>query len=332
MKALQLSKEAETSPPNLSLTNIPIPAVPPGYALVKVEYSCINPSDIFNSMGGFPKTTFPRIPGRDYSGTVVDLKQESDVMRSKWVGKAVYGTGGAELGFRMDGPHAQYCLIPERMLVEKPESVSLLQAAAIGVPFTTALQCLRRARAKPDDIVLVLGATGAVGSAAVQIARAMGCKRVLTAARNKDRNPDILLGGDIRPELQGKIPSLTNENGVDVVVDTVGDLDLMDAAFHALALRGRYAWITAPRGGGPKILGLNIFEAYRKEIELVGCNSGLATIEDTAEQMQTLSDFFERNLIHPRDESSFKVVPLDDAIEKGYKAPSSGKQTVLKMY
>ncbi|OQD61270.1 hypothetical protein PENPOL_c017G03437 [Penicillium polonicum] len=330
MKALQLSKELEASLPTLSLVNLPIPTSTTGLALVKVQYSCINPSDKLNSIGGFPKTTFPRIPGRDYCGTVVDLKHESDSMRSKWIGKTVYGTGGAELGFKMDGPHAQYCLITENMLIEKPDTISLLQAATVGVPFTTALRCLTRARTKPEDIVLVLGAGGAVGSSAVQIAQAIGCKRVLTATRNKDHNPDIILEGDISAEFQSKIPSLTNNIGVNVVIDTIGNLDIMNAAIQALAVKGRYAWIAAPRGGSTK-LGFDIFEAYRKEIELVGCNSGLATTEDTAEEMQILTRFFEQNLIRPRPESSMNVVDLDDAVEKGYKASPSEKQTVLRM-
>ncbi|KGO72738.1 Polyketide synthase, enoylreductase [Penicillium italicum] len=331
MKALKLSKELEASLPTLSLVNLPIPTATPGLALVKIHYSCINPSDRFNSVGRFPKTTFPRIPGRDYSGTVVDLKHESDATRSDWIGKTVYGTGGAELGFKMDGPHAQYCLIPENMLTEKPDTISLVQAATVGVPFTTALRCLTRARATPDDVVLVLGAGGAVGFSAVQVARAMGCKRILTATRNANDNPDVLLDGDIAAELQSKIPSLTNNQGVNVVIDTIGNLDIMNAAIQALAVKGRYAWIAAPKGGGSTEISLDIFAAYRKEIELVGCNSGLATTEDTAEEMQILTRFFEKNLIQPRPESLLNVVNLDDAIEKGYKASPSGKQTVLRM-
>lgn len=331
MKALQLTKELEASLPILSLTNVPIPTAIPGFALVKIQYSCINPSDRFNSVGGFPKTTFPRIPGRDYSGTVIDLKNESDAIRSKWIGKTVYGTGGSEFGFKMDGPHAQYCLIPENMLIEKPDTISLVQAAAVGVPFTTALRCLTRAKTTTNDAVLVLGAGGAVGSSAVQVARAIGCKRIFTATRDKRDNPDILLEGDIAAELQSKIPSLTNNQGVNVVIDTIGNLDIMNAAIQALAVKGRYAWIAAPKGGGSTEISFDIFAAYRKEIELVGRNSGLATTEDTAEEMQTLTRFFEQNLIHPRPESLMTVVNLDDAIEKGYKASPSKNQTVLRM-
>ncbi|KAJ5640715.1 Alcohol dehydrogenase superfamily zinc-type [Penicillium herquei] len=331
MKALQLSRELEGSLPTLSLTNLPIPTSTSDGALIRIQYSCIHPSDRYNSIGGFPKTIFPRIPGRDYTGTVVALGRDSAEMRSKWIGKTVYGTGGVELGFKIDGPHAEYCMIPEKLLVEKPVSLSLIQAATVGVPFTTALRCLTRARVQANDIVLVLGAKGAVGSSVVQVAQAMGCKRVLTATRNKLDNPDVLLDGDIEAEFLNQIPALTDGKGVNVVIDTIGNLDIMNAAIHALAVKGRYAWIAAPRGGASTKLSLNIFEAYRKEIELVGCNSGLATIDETEEEMKILTRFFEQDLIHARDESSMNVVGLDQAIEKGYKIPP-GKQTVLKMF
>ncbi|KAJ5950923.1 uncharacterized protein N7479_009336 [Penicillium vulpinum] len=298
--------------PTLSPTSLLIPTVAPGFALVKIKYSCIEPSDRANSIGAFPKTIFSRIPGRDYSGTVIELKQDSGARRSEWIGKTVYGTGGAELGFNIDGPHAQYCLIPENMLIEKPDTISLLQGATVGVPFTTALR-------------------GAVGSAAVQLAQATGCRRILTATRNKDENPDVLLKGDIDTELQTKLPSLTDGKGVDVVVDTIGNLDIMNTAIHALAIKGRYAWITALKGGVPMKLSLDIFEAYRKEIELVGCNTGLATTENTAEEMKILTHLFKQNLIHPQAESSMNLVDLDDAIEKGYKTSLNKKQTVLTM-
>ncbi|KAE8395803.1 hypothetical protein BDV23DRAFT_193594 [Aspergillus alliaceus] len=264
MKALLLTKEPEASAPTLSLINLPIPLATPGYGLIKVHFSVIQPSDKYNSIGGFPKTTFP-----------------------------LYKSGGAELGVEHDGSHAQYCLIPEAMLAEKPKTLSLLQAATIGVPFTTAIRYLRRARTRTDDVVLVLGATGAVASTAVQVAKAMGCQHI---------------GGDVMAE------------GVDVIVDTIGNLFLMNAAIEALALRGRYAWIASPRDGSSTRLDLNIFRAYRKEIGL-----------DTAEEMQALTRWFDSGVISPGDESISDIVGLDDAVERGYKAELGAKQVVIAM-
>ncbi|KAB8239139.1 alcohol dehydrogenase [Aspergillus alliaceus] len=286
MKALLLTKEPEASAPTLSLTNLPIPLATPGYGLIKVHFSVIQPSDKYNSIGGFPKTTFPRIPGRDYSGTVIDIAQ---------------GPSNAQLDQQNshDGSHAQYCLIPEAMLAEKPKTLSLLQAATIGVPFTTAIRYLRRARIRTDDVVLVLGATGAVASAAVQVAKAMGCQHVLTASREESDKPDIWIGGDVMAEVQKQGPFLTEGK---------------------VGRGGRYAWIASPRGGSSTRLDLNIFRAYRKEIGL-----------DTAEEMQTLTRWFDSGVISPGDESIFDIVGLDDAVERGYKAELGAKQVVIAM-
>ncbi|KAJ9253352.1 hypothetical protein DTO195F2_7115 [Paecilomyces variotii] len=71
MKAIYLTRPSANTPPDISLTTLPIPTPPPGHLLVRIHYSSIQPSDKLNAKGGFPKTTFPRIPGRDYAGVVV---------------------------------------------------------------------------------------------------------------------------------------------------------------------------------------------------------------------------------------------------------------------
>jgi NADPH2:quinone reductase len=317
MKALQLTRPSATTPPVLSLTTLPTPILKPGYALVKIHFTSIQPSDKLNSKGSFPKTTFPRIPGRDYSGVVLDVASESG---KSWIGKAVYGSSGSTLGFEIDGPHAEFCLVPEEALVEKPSTLSFLQAATVGVPFTAAYLSLRRARVTKDDVVLVIGANGAVGSSAVQIAKAMGCKRVLTATlREAGDTPDVdLTSGSAETALQSTIPALTDGQGVNVVIDTVGNIALMSAGIKHLARWGRYAWIASPRGGASTDLRFDIFQAYREEIELVGCNTGNYPVAEVAQDMRVLKDWFETGVLKTRDEGAFERVGLDDAVEKGY--------------
>jgi NADPH:quinone reductase-like Zn-dependent oxidoreductase len=315
MKALQLTRTSPSVAPDLKTTELPIPQLKQGYALVRIQYASIQPSDKLNAQGSFPSTTYPRVLGRDYSGTVVDTLSENAESKS-WIGKDVYGTSGSSLGFEMDGTHAQYCLIPETALVEKPKQLSSIQAATIGVPFTTAMICLQRAQAKADDVVLVLGASGAVGSAVVQIARAMGCKKVLTAARRG--NPDVSLGPDA--SIKETISTLTGGRGVDVVIDTVGDLALMAVLLEQLAVQGRYAWITGPRAGSTQ-LAFDVLKAYRKEISLVGCNSVARTLEQTAEYLRSINSWIEAGLLNAGNEAQFTMVKMDDAIAAGYGKP-----------
>ncbi|KAJ5303431.1 hypothetical protein N7476_010230 [Penicillium atrosanguineum] len=319
MKALRLTRVSPESP-TLAVSSFPIPQLKPGYALVRIRYASIQPSDRLNAQGLFPFTRFPIVPGRDYSGTVVDIADKSEQSRS-WIGKNVYGTSGSGLSFQIDGTHSQYCLIPQAALIEMPASLSFIQAATVGVPFTTAQICLQRAQVKESDVVLVLGATGAVGSAAVQMARAMGCKQVLTAARHGDLNPDIVLSSSNHAAVLEGIAALTDGRGVDVVIDTVGDLALMSVAVEQLALKGRYSWITAPKGDVSKRLSFDVFQAYRKELSLLGCNSAAPPVEDTAEYLRSMSGWIDQGLLGVQKESEFRVVKLDDAIEAGYKKP-----------
>ncbi|KAJ9133683.1 alcohol dehydrogenase [Pleurostoma richardsiae] len=331
MQALQISRQANTSFPMLLLVTRPVPTSRPGFALVKVSFSAIQPSDKLNAKGGFSKSTFPRVPGRDYSGEVVDVAPSSPML--SWIGKQVYGTSNSELGFTLDGPHAQFCLIPEAMLVEKPSTLSPCQAATVGVPFTTALRCLTRARTGPGDTVLVLGARGAVGSAAVQLAKALGCRSVLTASRLGEGGvPDVLLSSTGSTNtLPDQVSSLTGGKGVDIVVDTVGNIALMSLALEQLAVRGRYTWIATPRDGSSTMLEFDAFQAYRKEIELIGCNSALKQSVEEAEEVRFLNKLFESGKLEATNEVDIERVKLVEAIEKGYGSQRSKKHVVIEM-
>jgi len=142
---------AQTGPINTVLTieSIPKPVNPPGYSLVQVHASAINPSDVLNVEGRFPMTSAPRTPGRDFAGIVVDGPQES-------IGRRVWGTGGTN-GFDRDGSHAEWIVVPSDSLEEMPDNISFAQAAACGVAFLTASMMLNRAATKKGEYVLVLG-------------------------------------------------------------------------------------------------------------------------------------------------------------------------------
>ena len=106
-----------------------------------------------------PQAIWPRTPGRDYSGIVVD--GPADLL-----GKEVWGSGG-ELGIDRDGTHARHLVIDASCVRAKPSTLSLREAGAVGVPFITASEGLREAGGvREGDIVLVLGGNGKVGQAA----------------------------------------------------------------------------------------------------------------------------------------------------------------------
>ena len=313
MEALRLTAGSGSSP-NLAVETVPRPVAGVNDVLVKIVASAINPSDILNSKGGFNHTTFPRTPGRDYAGVIAD--GPSDL-----VGKEVFGTSGSSLGFHCDGTHAEYCLIPKDAIALKPKRISFAQAAALGVPFTTAALGLHRAQAKAGETVLIIGASGSVGSAACQVAKQMGCK-VITASRRD--SADVNTAAD--PSLQ-KARELTGGQGPDMVFETTGSPDLMHAALQVLAPGGRLSFISAPRTGSTEFT-FDLKQLYREEKVIVGCNSVRSTIADTAKDLALIAPAFETGNLQPPGEDTLELIDIDHAVD-AYRSGSSKKFVIV---
>ena len=159
MRALRFEKYG---PPSvLALQELRVPDIEPGEALVELHASAVNPSDVKDVAGAF-KASLPRVPGRDYAGVVV--------AGDGWKGKEVWGSG-AGLGVTRDGTHAEYLVVALDSLSEKPTQLSMAEASSVGIPYLAAWSALARtADIRAGETVLITGALGAVGRAAIQIA------------------------------------------------------------------------------------------------------------------------------------------------------------------
>ena len=167
MRALRFEKTGSLD--FLDLRDVPKPAPAAGEVLIRVKAAAINPSDIKNVLGKMHETTLPRIPGRDFSGIVVEGPQNL-------VGRAVFGSGG-DLGFGRDGSHAEFLTLPRAAVSPMPQRFSFEQAAAVGLAYLTAwLALMGAAQLQAGETVLILGTTGSVGSAAAAIARRRGAR------------------------------------------------------------------------------------------------------------------------------------------------------------
>lgn len=300
----------------------PVPSLKSGEVLVKVAASPIQPSDFLNISGGFPATKFPIVPGRDYAGVVVEPSSSS------WHGKKVYGTSGTDISIKRDGTHAEFVALPESALAEIPKNLNLLQASLVGTPWTTAWLTLDRARAKRGETVLVNGASGKVGSAVVELAKSdlWGCK-VLTAARhdtfdiNTAKTPDFSTAKD-----------LSNGNGPDIIVDTVGDLSVSKALLGALAKRGRLAIITTGSSRGSKLETVDVdFKAlYREEHCIIGCNSFEHSLEENAVWLGELAKGFESGQLTPPVAEGPRITKIGfDGVKDAYEALANGSKNVF---
>ncbi len=154
-------------PDALHIANRPDPKADSSKAVVRIEAASVNPSDVKNVAGRMSQTTLPRVPGRDYSGVVVDGPKN-------WVGKDVWGTGG-DVGITRDGTHAEYIVAPVESLVVRPESLSHEQASGVGVTFLAAwCGLVEYGLLQKGETLAVFGSAGGIGSAAVQIAKRIG--------------------------------------------------------------------------------------------------------------------------------------------------------------
>lgn len=300
----------------------PKPNPGPDEVLIRVAASPIQPSDFLNISGGFPNTEFPIIPGRDYSGTVVE--PESSI----WHGRTVYGTSGPDLSITRNGTHAEYVVVPETALASTPKNLSLLQASLVGTPWTTAYMLLSRTQAKQGETVLVTGAGGNVGSAVVQLAKSslFACN-VLSAGRGEKYDVDVTKD----PEMKS-VGEAIQGAGVDVAIDTTGDLSLAYAGLKVLNKRGRLGIIStgSSHGGTNSTVPVDFKTLYRLEHAIVGCNSFNHSMEECADWLTKIAGGFEAGELTPSvsDGPRINKIRLDE-VDNAYAEIAKGSRQLF---
>ncbi len=273
--------------------------------LIEVKAAAVNPSDVKAATGLMPYAVFPRTPGRDYAGVVVDGP-------TGWVGREVFGSSG-DLGIRRDGTHATHLAVEAEAVVDKPRTISWEEAAGIGVPFVTAMEGLRRAGIpKPDETVLVMGVNGKVGQAAAQIASWNGARVIGVARRSEPyeghANSRIEMIDASASEVAARVRELTGGKGADIVFNTVGD-PYFEAAHRSLALRGRQILIATVH----RVVQFDILEFYRGQHTYVGIDTlGLSSVA-TGAVLRELVPGFASGHLKPFSIKAGAIYPLEQA-------------------
>ena len=269
----------------------PTVALGEGQTLVKIASAGVNPSDVKAVLGLMPHAVWPRTPGRDYAGTVVAGPEHL-------IGKEVWGSGG-ELGIRRDGTHGEHLVIETAHLREKPNTVSLLEAGAIGVPFITAYAGLMEAGGvQAGDVVLVLGGNGKVGQAAVQLASAAGARvfaveRTAEPYRGHATGPVEMIDAS-STDIAAYVRDRTGGHGADIVYNTVGS-PYFAAANRALALKGRQILISTIEREVP----FDILAFYRGRHSLIGVDTLALGSGECAAILDALKPGFEAGELRP---------------------------------
>jgi len=290
--------------------------------LIELRAAAVNPSDVKAATGLMPYAVFPRTPGRDYAGVVIDGP-------SDWIGRDVFGSSG-DLGIRRDGSHATHLVVEADALVEKPASLSWEEAAGIGVPFVTAAEGLRRAALASGETLLIMGINGKVGQAAAQIASWRGAKVIGVVRKNEPyaghASAPVEMIDSSAGDVAARVRELTAGRGTDVVFNTVGD-PYFAAANQAMALRGRQILIAAVK----RIVEFDILAFYRAQHTYVGIDTlGFSSIA-TGEVLRALGDGFAGGALRPFPIQAGAIYSLDRA-QAAYRAVagSSRDRVILR--
>jgi NADPH:quinone reductase len=309
MQRLRVPRKA-TSLDDLELVLEPVGTLPrgPGDVLIDLRYAGVNPSDVRATMGVMPQAVFPRTPGRDWSGVV--LEGPADLL-----GQEVFGTGG-NLGITRDGSHGARLVVPRAAAVPKPPALSLAEAGALGVPFVTAaLGYQRSGTPQPGEVVLVMAVNGKVGQAAAQIAAWHGA-RVIGVTRRVEpfAGPDFVpvhMIDSTSTDVAEAVRAATGGHGADIVVNTVGS-PYFAAANAAMAHGGRQILMSTRERPVP----FDIFTFYRGRHSFFGIDTLALDASQSAAILRELLPGFASGRLRPfpvRDVSCFPLAQVKDA-------------------
>ncbi len=278
----------------LKYEDFPDPELKPNQVLVNVKAVALNHLDLF-VRGGIPglNLEMPHILGSDISGVVKEIGNKASgtlqpgqrvvIDPGKSCGVCEYCIQGEEslcaqygiIGEHSRGGYADLIAVDALNVIPVPEHVELSfeQSAAAPLTFMTAWRMLMsKARVKPGDDVLIIGIGGGVALAALQIAKVAGARVLVTSSSNEKLEKALELGASIginyksNPDFHKEVWTLTNKRGVDIVVDSVGEVT-WDRSLRSLTKGGRL--VTCGATSGPNAVS-NVNLVFWKQLEILG--------------------------------------------------------------
>jgi len=310
----------------LSIGEVPDPVAGPGEVVIEMAAASLNFPDLLVIAGLYQfKPEPPFVPGAEGAGTV--LAVGSDVVNVK-VGQRVMAVG-------VQGAFADRWAVDASSVIPIPDEMSFETAASLTLAFGTSYHALKqRAALAPGETLLVLGAAGGVGSAAIEIGKAMGATVIAAASTDEKLEFCRNLGADIvinyaSEDLKSRAKELTDGRGVDVIYDPVGG-ELSEQAFRAIAWKGRHLVVGFASGDIPSIP-LNL--PLLKGAEIVGVFWGSFTSREHEENMRNGAELFQMlsdGTLKPRVTNVFPLEDYESAFDLMASRRATGK-IVLEM-
>ncbi|XP_061097763.1 zeta-crystallin-like [Conger conger] len=290
MRAIRVSEFGGPSVLKLQ-EDIPVPTPGQKQVLIRVQACGVNPYEAYLRSGAFPvKPNLPYTPGSDVSGVVEAV---GDGVSSFQSGDRVFTTATET------GGYAEYTVASEDSVYQLSDSLDYKQGAAIGSPYFTAYRALfHRAHSKAGETVLVHGASGGVGGATCQIARAFGMKVLGTAGTPEGqalakKNGAHLVFNHREKDYVKKIMDATNGQGLNVIVEMLANANL-SKDLQMLTYGGRVA-VVGSRGP----IEINPMETSMKESSIIGVAIFSLTKEERAECAAALLAGMESGWLKP---------------------------------
>jgi NADPH:quinone reductase len=315
MKAIRVHEFG--GPEVLRLEEVPTPQPGPGQVLIRMHAIGVNPVETYIRAGTYAyKPALPYTPGNDGAGGVEEIGDSVTEFKS---GDRVYTAGS------LSGTYAEFALCKTTQVHPLPANVSFAQGAAMGTPYATAYRGLfQRADAKPGETVLVHGASGGVGTAAVQLARARGLRVFGTVGSDEGRKLAREQGAHEvfnhrAPDQFEQIMKATSGHGVDVIVELLANVNL-GKDLTILAQGGRVA-IIGSRGR----VEINPRDAMQRDADLRGLVMPNTSPTDLASIHAALVAGLENGTLRPVIGKEFPLAEAAQAHRAVMEPGASGK-------
>lgn len=299
MKAILFDEPCSAD--KLYIGEFPKPEVGEEEILVEVKATALNRADIFQRMGKYPPPTGASpILGLEIAGVVVE--KGSKVFKWK--------TGDKVFGLIPGGGYAQYAVINEEMAMRIPDKLSFEEAAAIPEAFLTSYQAIVwLAELKAGEFILIHAAASGVGTAAIQLAREIGAKIIITASAEKhfickELGADVLI--DYKSQnFKDVVLNATNNYGVDVIIDFIG-ANYFNNNIESLTRDGRLILLATLSGG--KVNEFNVRQILTKRLKIIGSTLRSRSLDY---QIKLTKDFY--NFAYDKI-SSGSIKPVIDKV------------------
>ena len=294
-----------------SVRTVDTPRPGPDEVLIRVRAASVNFPDLLMTRGEYQhKPPLPFIPGLEMAGEVVALGE----------GVTQFKLGDAVVGGARIGGFSQFAVSPAAALRLKPERLSFAQASGYGAAYLTAyVSLVRRARAQPGEWVLVHGAAGGVGLAAVDLAKALGCRVIAASASDAklavvqaEYAPDAVV--NVTGGFREQVKAITGGRGADVIYDPVGG-DVFDESTRCIAFDGRLLVVGFTSGRIPSI---SVNMPLIKGFSVLGVRAGeygRQFPDKGRENTQAIWDLAAEGRVHPRVHAELPLARWREAFD-----------------